>query len=139
MKIVYPSLVEDAYSIAKQAGTIAPGKVNDVKAQIYRIMVHEGMLTENGNPTQKAVDQGLVIGLSEDSQSEPDTLSGFKRMYPIYDGYSDDHFRKTSMGWVIDAYVMRGVANQVLDSPDSTEEQRQTAYSMLQQLEKYPK
>lgn len=140
MKIVYPSLVEDAYSIAEQAGTIDPKRGNDVKAQIYRIMVKEGMLNVDGSPTQKAVDHGLVIGLKDgSSEREPSTVGGFKRLYPIYEGFSDDHFCRTSKGWAVDTYVMRGVANLVLDDPDSTPQQRQTAYSMLQQLEKYPK
>ncbi|AKP63731.1 prophage Lp4 protein 12 [Levilactobacillus koreensis JCM 16448] len=141
MKIVYPSLVEDAYNIAAQEGTIIPGKENDVKAQIYRIMVQKGMLNEDGSPTQKAIDKGFVASFSqnEHGEYEPDTVAGLKRMYPMYEGYSDDHFIQTENGWAADSYVIRGVANQVLGDPDSTESQRQTAYAMLRQLEKYPK
>lgn len=141
MRIVYPSLVEDAYNIAAQAGTIKPGKENDVKSQIYRIMVQKGMLNEDGSPTQKAIDKGFVASFSQDEQGEyePDTLAGLKRMYPMYEGYSDDHFVKTEHGWAADSYVIRGITNQVLSDPGSTEEQRQKAYSMLQWLEKYPK
>lgn len=38
MKIIYPKLVEDAFTVANQHGQIALGKENDVKAQIYQIM-----------------------------------------------------------------------------------------------------
>ena len=42
MKIIYPKLVEDAFVIASQRGQIAAEKVNDVKSQIYQIMVEKG-------------------------------------------------------------------------------------------------
>lgn len=141
MRILYPSLVEDAYNIVTQTGTVKPDKVNDVKARIYRIMVQKGMLNEDGSPTQKAIDEGLVASFSLDEQGEyePDTLAGLKRMYPMYEGFGDKHFIKTEQGWAADGYVVRSVANKVLNDPDSTENQRQVAYGMLEQLEKYPK
>ncbi|AYM03668.1 hypothetical protein [Levilactobacillus yiduensis] len=141
MRIVYPQLVEDAYKVAAQAGTIKPDKVNDVKAQIYRIMVQKGMLNEDGSPTQKAIDTGIANGLNEDSQDDcdPDTVAELKQLYPMYEGFNDKHFLKTNEGWVVDGQVIRSVANQVLHDPDSTAKQRQAAYAMLQQVEKYPK
>lgn len=140
MKIVYPSLVEQAFKMIRDNGEDV-SHPNDLKARLYKDMVAGGLLNPDGTPTRKSIDEGLVAGFSQDDQGEyePDTVAGLKLMYPMYEGFNDNHFTKTEQGWAADSYVIRGVANQVLSDPDSTESQRQTAYAMLQQLEKFPK
>lgn len=138
MKVIYPSLVEQSFDLyVKQYGTVLPSKVNKLKSYIYKALVKNGVLDQNGNSTQKAKDNGLVVSFTpnKDGEYEPDTIRDYKLMYPMYAQFSDNHFVKTSQGWCADAYVIRSVSNQVLNDSNSNEEQRQNAYKMLEQLD----
>ncbi|KJW11623.1 hypothetical protein [Levilactobacillus spicheri] len=132
MKIIYPKLVEDAFTLANQHGQIAPGKENDVKAQIYQIMVNRGMLDELGEPTQLAVDKGIAGGLGPNSQLN--SLAEFKRQFPIYGEFDDSHFKRLNGEWVADAYVIRAVCKATLADPHSTPEQQVEAKVILRQI-----
>lgn len=138
MKVIYPSLVEQAFDIyVKQYGTVAASKVNKLKSCIYRALIKNGVLDQNGDPTQKAKDDGLVGSFTpkKDGEYEPETVRDLKLMYPMYAKFSDDHFMKSSQGWLADAYVIRSISSQVLNDPASDEEQRKNAYEMLKQLD----
>ncbi|MCT3248216.1 hypothetical protein EFP02_14550, partial [Lactiplantibacillus plantarum] len=118
MKVIYPSLVEQAFDIyVKQYGPVVSNRVNELKSCIYRALIKEGALDQNGEPTQKAKDKGLVGSFTpnEDGEYEPETVRDLKLMYPIYAQFSDDHFMKSSQGWLADAYVIRNVSSQVLN------------------------
>lgn len=132
MKIIYPKLVEDAFTVANQHGQIAPGKENDVKAQIYQIMVNRGMLDELGEPTQLAVDKGIAGGLGPNSQLN--SLAEFKRQFPIYGEFDDSHFKRLNGEWVADAYVIRTVCKATIADPHSTAEQQVEAKVILRQI-----
>lgn len=132
MKIKYPKLVEDAFTVAKQHGKIAPGKENDVKARIYQVMVGKGMLNELGEPTQLAVDKGIADGLGPDTQS--DSLVEFKRQFPIYGEFDDSHFKRLNGEWMADAYVIKAICKATVSDPTSEPEQRLQAEEMLQQI-----
>lgn len=137
MKIIYPKLVEDAFVIATQRGQIAPGKANDVKSQIYQVMVEKGVLNELGEPTRLAFEMGLVER-SEPVSSEPNqvvSLADFKRQWPAYSEFKDSHFILIDGEWMADAYVVKVLATRRLADPTSTPEQRLEARSMLQQIE----
>ena len=52
--IKYPPLVEQAYSHFLSIG-LRPNK-----DKLYKMLVDEGMIDELGNPTQRAINEGLV-------------------------------------------------------------------------------
>lgn len=126
MNINYPAMVERAWKIIQEQGA-----TDVTKQQLYTQMVKSGMMDENGQPTQAAIDRGLV----EEAKPEEYTLAEFKQAWPVYAQFEDKHFRKSPEGWMADAYVIRELANQRLNDPDVTEEQRQVAYGMLEQLD----
>ncbi|KRL77288.1 prophage Lp4 protein 12 [Secundilactobacillus paracollinoides DSM 15502 = JCM 11969] len=80
-----------------------------------------GILDQNGNSTQKAKDDGLVESFTpnKDGEYEPETVRDLKLMYPMYAQFSDNHFMKSSQGWLADAYVIRSISSQVLNNPFS--------------------
>lgn len=133
MKIKYPKLVEDAFTVAKQHGKIAPGKENDVKARIYQVMVDRGMLNELGEPTQLAVDEGIAGGLGFTNRLG--SLEEFKRLWPMYAEFDNSHFMLIDGEWMTDSYVIKILATRKLEDPDSTSEERLQAEEMLQQIE----
>ncbi|WP_054711948.1 hypothetical protein [Secundilactobacillus paracollinoides] len=122
MKVIYLSLVEQAFDLyVKQYGTVPPSKVNKLKSYIYKALVKNGILDQNGNSTQKAKDDGLVESFTpnKDGEYEPETVRDLKLMYPMYAQFSDNHFMKSSQGWLADAYVIRSISSQVLNNPFS--------------------
>ncbi|MFG5501770.1 hypothetical protein ACFJYO_15370, partial [Enterococcus faecalis] len=72
--IVYPSLVEQSYQFMCEQG------IEVTKAEVYKMMIQEGLLTETGNPTNEAIRQGLV---TEFNQAHA-TLAEFKKEYPVF-------------------------------------------------------
>lgn len=135
MRIVYPELVEAAFDIVRDATPIDLTRSNDVKAFIYKKMVAKGVIDVNGQPTQKAIDEGLVTVSPQECCSDFDTLEEMKKQYPVYAEYSNDHFKHTSEGWAVDAYVLRSLANKVLSNPNSTTGQQRQAQAMLSKLD----
>lgn len=130
MKVIYPSLVEDAYHVLKAKG------YNVTKEQTYKQLIETNMIQVNGEPTQAALDGGLVGSFSKkpNGDIEANNLSAFKTLYPCYAPYADRHFRHTAAGWAADAFVVRDLSNKVLNDPDSTEEARQAAYEFLNEI-----
>lgn len=127
MKITYPPLVEQSFKEMRLRG------LNVTKQEVYTKMVESHLIDENGQPTQFALDNGLVDEFQPDINGdyEPVTLIAFKRYYPEYAQFSDSHFTHTERGWAVDAYVVRALANQTLNDPDSTLDARQSAYELL--------
>lgn len=136
MRVLYPRLVEEAYRYIAKDEPAVKNAPNAVKAEIYNKMVNDGVIDENGEPTQECVDRGFVDNNS-DSEYEPDTLAEFKAMYPCYKEYDDSHFSHTDQGWVIDSYVMKSLSLKALNDPDSSEEQRTLARHALQEIERF--
>lgn len=137
MKIVYPKLVEDAFKVASQHGQIDPRRVNDVKSQIYRIMVDRGVLSELGEPTQLAVQMGIAGGLDPvaDKNHTELSLSEFKRQWPMYGEFDDSHFLLIDGEWMSDAYVIKVLAYRKLEDPNGTPEERLEAEEMIRKIE----
>ena len=126
--IIYPDLVEHSYQIMKSQG------VQITKAELYKKLIKSGVLDEYGQPTQMALDEGLVDTYTrlEDGTYQPQSLETFKQDNPMYAGYADNHFTWIDgKGWAVDEFVIRGEANGVINDPTSTQEQRQMAYDML--------
>ncbi|TBX38090.1 hypothetical protein EUZ87_14210 [Lactiplantibacillus paraplantarum] len=136
MRVLYPRLVEEAYNYIAKAEPAVKNAPNAVKSEIYSKMVNDGIIDENGEPTQTAIDRGFIDGDSE-LDYEPATLTKFKAMYPCYKEYDDSHFSHTDQGWVIDSYVMKSLSLKALNDPDSSEEQRALARHALQEIERF--
>lgn len=130
MKIMYPQLVEQAFDILSKSVPLNMAKANSVKADIYREMVAEGVLDENGQPTQLAFDKGLV--------DRAQTLAEFKQEFPQLKEYADSHFKYVGDGWGVDNYVMRSMANKALKA-SSNEYERQRALDALRQVDEVEK
>lgn len=130
MKVIYPPLVEDAYRGLRAKG------YNVTKEQTYKRLIETNMIQVNGEPTQAALDEGLVDSFIKkpNGDIEPENLSAFKTLYPCYAPYADRHFRHTAAGWTADAFVVRDLSNKVLNDPDSTDEARQAAYGFLDDI-----
>lgn len=56
INIIYPPLVEQAFEITQKVDRLK----GISKAELYKELVSEGLLDENGNPTKMALEQGLV-------------------------------------------------------------------------------
>lgn len=126
--IIYPDLVERSYQIMKSQG------VQITKAKLYKKLIESGMLDKYGQPTQMALDEGLVDTYTrlDDGTYQPQSLETFKQDNPMYAGYADNHFTWIDgKGWAVDEFVIRAEANSIINDPTSTQEQRQTAYDML--------
>ncbi|MBS0937404.1 hypothetical protein [Lactiplantibacillus plantarum] len=134
MRVLYPKLVEEAYKYIVEAEPSVKHAPNAIKAEIYSKMVNDGIIDENGEPTQECVNRGFVDGGSE-LEHEPATLAEFKELYPCYKEYDDSHFSHTEQGWAIDWYVMKSLSLKVLNDPESTKEQREFACQALQEIE----
>ncbi|MBS0953426.1 hypothetical protein ABC426_09480 [Lactiplantibacillus plantarum] len=136
MRVLYPKLVEEAYNYIAEAEPAVKNAPSAVKSEIYSKMVKDGIIDENGEPTQECVNRGFV---DDDSklEHEPATLAEFKAMYPCYKEYDDSHFSHTEQGWVIDSYVMKSLSLKALHDPDSSEEQRAFARHALQEIERF--
>lgn len=132
MKIKYPKLVEKAFYILNESFPLDMTKANSIKADIYRELVAEGVLDENGQPTQLAFDKGLIDG------GRHQTLAEYKREFPQLKGFSSDHFKFTTDGWGFDNYVMRSLAYRSLAESDN-EYDRQRALNTLFQIEEIEK
>lgn len=130
MKVIYPPLVEDAYRGLKEKG------FNVTKEQTYKQLIETNMIQVNGEPTQMALDEGLVGSFTRrpNGDIEANTLASFKELYPCYAPYADRHFKHTEAGWAADAFVVRDLSNKVLNEPDSTNEARQAAYGFLDEI-----
>lgn len=126
--IIYPDLVERSYQIMKSQG------VQITKAKLYKKLIESGMLDKYGQPTQMALDEGLVDTYArlDDGTYQPRSLETFKNDNPMYADYADNHFTWVDgKGWAVDEFVIRAEANSIINDPTSTQEQRQTAYDML--------
>ncbi|PTM21077.1 hypothetical protein DA798_12135 [Lactobacillus sp. PFC-70] len=127
MKIKYPQLVERAFDILNESFPLDMTKANIIKADIYRELVAEGALDENGQPTQLAFDKGLIDG------GRHQTLAEYKQEFPQFKGFSSDHFKYTPAGWGVDNYIMRSLAYEAL-AESNNEYDRQRALNVLSQI-----
>lgn len=94
MDIIYPVLVEQAAAHAIQDGhpTVAD------KAAMFKIMVEDGIIDANGQPTPMAIDKGYVT-----STYEHENLSWeeFIDYYPVFKNYDPTYFEQINGFWEI--------------------------------------
>ncbi|MFG5564215.1 hypothetical protein ACFJYA_08145 [Enterococcus faecalis] len=97
--IVYPSLVEQSYQFMCEQG------IEVTKAEVYKMMIQEGLLTETGNPTNEAIRQGLV---TEFNQAHA-TLAEFKKEYPVFKHYSNEEFTQQEGIWYVSQKIIADI------------------------------
>lgn len=107
MKIIYPPLVEQSYHFITKQG------IETTKAEVYQMMVSEGMLTQNGEPTKKALEQGLVTEFKQQHRS----LREFKQEYPIFRDYPVKEFTQQDGVWYVSQDVIADI-QAILDKND---------------------
>lgn len=108
LQIIYPPLVEQAFQFITSQG------IKATKDQLYKQMVEDGILTETGGPTKKAIDQGIVAVY----QQKHETLKEFLRDYPIFKGYTTSEFTQQDGIWYVSQKVIKDI-QAILDANDS--------------------
>lgn len=107
MQIIYPPLVEQAFQFITSQG------IEITKDQLYKKMVEDGLLTETGDPTKKAIDQGIV----DVYQQKHETLKEFKKEYPIFNDYKKSEFTQQGGIWYVSQKIIKDV-QAILDAND---------------------
>ncbi|WP_225433421.1 hypothetical protein [Limosilactobacillus reuteri] len=122
--IQYPPLVEQAYSYFLSIG------LHPNKDKLYKMLVDEGMIDELGNPTQRAIDKGLV----EVASNNP--IERFKAENPLFAHIPDEHFKVQNNQVLMDCYAVRVASTTILNDPTATQEQKENAQSLLDEVNK---
>lgn len=94
MNIIYPPLVEESIKfqlLEKKQSFIS-------KADTYRFMVENDIITENGEPTDFAIEKGWVKIFDE---TENLSLENFLKIYPIFQKYDVGLLEKIDGYWEI--------------------------------------
>ena len=120
--IKYPPLVEQAYSHFLSIG-LRPNK-----DKLYKMLVDEGMIDELGNPTQQAINEGLV----EVASNNP--IERFKAENPLVAHIPDEHFKVQNNQVLMDCYAVRVAATTILNDPTAPQEQKENAQSLLDKV-----
>ena len=120
--IKYPPLVEQAYSHFLSIG------LHPNKDKLYKMLVDEGMIDELGNPTQRAIDKGLV----EVASNNP--IERFKAENPLMAHIPNEHFKVQNNQVLMDCYAVRVASTTILNDPTATQEQKENAQSLLDKV-----
>ena len=120
--IQYPPLIEQAYNHLLSIG------LHPNKDKLYKMLVDEGMIDELGNPTQKAIDKGLV----EVASNNP--IERFKAENPLFAHIPDEHFKVQNNQVLMDCYAVRVASTTILNDPTATQEQKENAQSLLDKV-----
>lgn len=121
MKVVYPSLVEQQHEFM-----LSQGREVD-RAEIYKYMVENNMIDENGEPTQFAIDNGYVA-----VESDIDIIHDFKEANPILKDIDDSCFKVLDYNRVgIDKRGVECLARKILNDSHSTVAEKTSARQIL--------
>lgn len=124
-RIIYPELVEQSHAYLLSRG------VDVSKDVVYRNMIKCHLIDQNGQPTRKAIDEGLVS-----ETDKPDSLALFKARNPLFLPYDDRHFTWVAklQEWAADLYVAKDVSKRIIDGRAIGDKQH--AQAVLKYLEK---
>lgn len=103
MKVIYPTLVEQSYQLFKAQGTELS------KDKVYKILVANGMIDEKGEPTKKAISEGLVAVFNREHSS----LKEFRKEHPVFDKYDDDMFIQFDSIWYISSEIASDLSERI--------------------------
>lgn len=93
MEIVYPPLVEQSFQFYQEKE-----EQGYSKSELYRSMVANQIIHENGVPTREALEKGLVREFYE----EPDlAFEDFLAIYPYFQTYDSSLFQRIDGFWEI--------------------------------------
>lgn len=120
--IEYPPLIEQAYNHLLSIG------LHPNKDKLYKMLVDEGMIDELGNPTQRAIDKGLV----EVASNNP--IERLKAENPLFAHIPDEHFKVQNNQVLMDCYAVRVASTTILNDPTATQEQKENAQSLLDKV-----
>lgn len=122
MKVVYPSLVEQQHEFM-----LSQGREVD-RAEIYKYMVKNNMIDENGEPTQFAIDNGYVS-----LESNINIIHDFKEANPLFKDIDDSCFKVLDYNRVgIDKRGVRCLARKILNDSHSTLMEKTSAKQILE-------
>lgn len=122
MKVVYPSLVEQQHEFM-----LSQGREVD-RAEIYKYMVENNMIDENGEPTQFAIDNGYVA-----VESDVDIIHDFKEENPLFKDIDDGCFKVLDYDRVgIDKRGVKCLARKILNDSHSTAAEKTSAKQILE-------
>lgn len=105
-QIIYPELVEQSHAYLLSLGVAVSKDV------VYRNMIKFHLIDQNGQPTQKAINEGLVS-----ETNDPNSLAVFKAQNPLFLPYDDCHFTWVAelQEWAADLYVAKDVSKRIID------------------------
>lgn len=109
MEIIYPPLVEQSVKFhlhGSKQETID-------KAEMYRSMVERGILTENGLPTDYALENGWVKDFYEEEHVSFET---FLEIYPIFKNYDIHLFQMVDGFWEIPVNLKEELLQQLAEN-----------------------
>ena len=122
MKVVYPSLVEQQHEFM-----LSQGREVD-RAEIYKYMVENNMIDENGEPTQFAIDNGYVS-----LESNINIIHDFKEANPLFKDIDDSCFKVLDYNRVgIDKRGVKCLARKILNDSHSTLAEKTSAKQILE-------
>ncbi|MGP3638794.1 hypothetical protein [Lentilactobacillus hilgardii] len=123
--IIYPELVEQSHAY------LLSRSVDVSKDVVYRNMIKCHLIDQNGQPTRKAIDEGLVS-----EANDPNSLALFKARNPLFLPYDDRHFTLVAklQEWAADLYVAKDVSKRIIDGRAIGDKQH--AQAVLKYLEK---
>lgn len=124
-QIIYPELVEQSHAYLLSRGVAVSKDV------VYRNMIKFHLIDQNGQPTQKAIREGLVS-----ETNDPNSLALFKARNPLFLPYDDRHFTWVAklQEWAADLYVAKDVSKRIIDGRAIGDKQH--AQAVLKYLEK---
>lgn len=93
MRIIYPPLIEEGFSYL-----LGQKQEVDNKADLYRLMVDKGIVSETGEPTDDAIVQGWIKKFDE---TEGLSFESFLEIYPVFQRYDSDLFQQIDGFWEI--------------------------------------
>lgn len=117
MDIIYPPLVEQSFEFYQNS----EGK-NISRSELYRIMVENRIIHENGSPTDEAIKNGFVKDFYEAYDL---TFNEFLVLYPVFKNYAPELFEKIDGFWEIPVSLKEELVVQLQIREYSYDEKKQ--------------
>lgn len=93
MEIIYPPLVEQSFQFYQGSE-----EHEYSKSELYRSMVENRIIHENGSPTREALENGLIRDFYEEQNL---AFEDFLAIYPYFEAYDPSIFQLIDGFWEI--------------------------------------
>lgn len=104
MEIIYPPLVEQCYkAFHKDSEQLT-------KSDVYISLVENNILTENGLPTQHALDIGWVKEFTEEQDLD---FEEFLNVYPVFKQFDEQSFIQIDGFWEISQTLKKELIQKI--------------------------